>query len=144
MGSHPVGGQAAAPTPPSREEDDTEDEHEDEVEDGDEDEGKATGVDHDHDDKKVDEDEAADTEYDNRVIEITGIALREEIFEILEEAIDDLTGHGQDNELERIKTSLFDLRRACAVSDLLALVKTLSTIARSFQRAKLVKTLLVM
>jgi len=61
-----------------------------------------------------------------------------------EEAIDDLTGHGQDDELERIETSLFDLRRACAVGDLLALVKTLTTISRSFQRGKMVKTLLVM
>ena len=156
VASNPIGNQAVAPTPPSREEDDTEDENEDEGEDQHEDEdenenehedeGKATDVDHDHEDEKVDKDEAADpdTEYDNRVIKITGIPLREEIFEILEEAIDDLAAHGQDDELERIKTSLFDLRRACAVSDLLALVKTLTTISRSFQRGKLVKTLLVM
>ena len=135
--SHAVRDQAVAPTPPSREEDDTEDD-EDEVEGEDQHEDEV--------EDEVEEDEAADpdTEYDNRVVQITGISLREEIFEILEEVIDDLTGHDQDNEVERIKTSLFDLRRACAVRDLLVLVKTLTTIARSFQRAKLVKTLLVM
>ena len=158
MATNPIGNQAVAPTPPSREEDDTEDddenedegkdqhEDEDENENEHEEEGNATAVDDDNDDEKEAEGETADpdTEYDNRVVQITGIPLREEIFEILEEVIDDLTGRDQDNELERVKTSLFDLRRACAVRDLLVLVKTLTTISRSFQRGNLVKTLLIM
>lgn len=116
MAAHPVGGQALAPAPPSREEDeDDEDDHDNE-----------------------------DANHDNRVVKITGIPLREEIFEILEEVIDDLSGRDQDDGLERLKTSLFDLRRACTVSDLLVLVKALATISRSLQLDNLVKTLLVM
>ena len=139
VAANPIGNQAVTPTPPSREEDDPEDEDENE------DEGEDQHEDEDENEHE-DQSEAADpdTEYDNRVVKITGIPLREEIFEMLEEVIDDLTGRDQDGELERVKTSLFDLRRACAVIDLLALVKTLTTIARSFQRGKLVKTLLVM
>ncbi|KEQ74264.1 hypothetical protein M436DRAFT_80705 [Aureobasidium namibiae CBS 147.97] len=56
--------------------------------------------------EEEDEADAADADYEDRIVKITGIPLREEIFEILEETIDDLTGHGQDDELERIKTSL--------------------------------------
>lgn len=115
MVASPATGRVPAPAPPSQEEDEDEGENEDE-----------------------------DNNHDNRIVKITGIPLREEIFEILEEVVDDLTSRGIDDELERIKTSLFDLRCACAVDDLLTLVKTLTAISRSFEREKLVKTLLVM
>ena len=48
-------------------------------------------LDYDNKDEKEDEADAADADYDNWVVKITGIPLREEIFEILEEVIDDLT-----------------------------------------------------
>lgn len=121
VAAHPFGGQVLAPAPPSQEDD------EEEAEDQDEDDDEDTGA-----------------KYDNRVVKVTGITLREEIFEILEEVVDDLAGRGVEDDLEGIKTSLFDLRRVCAVSELLALVKTLIAISRSLQRGKLVKTLLVM
>ena len=123
VAAHPVGSQVLAPAPPSQEAD--EEEAGDEAEDG-------------------DDDEDTGTNYDSRVVKVTGIPLREEIFEILEEVVDDLAGRSVEDDLEGIKTSLFDLRRVCAVSELLALVKTLIAISRSLQRRKLVETLLVM
>lgn len=73
VASHPVYDQALAPTPPSREEDDTED-HEKEVE------GEVEGEDEHEDEdenEKEDEAEAVDVDYDDRVVKTTGIPLRE-------------------------------------------------------------------
>jgi hypothetical protein len=70
-------------------------------------------------------------EGDNRIVEVTGHPLREEVFEVLEEVVEDLAGRGLDDELEALKTSLIDLRRACAVRDLLAAVQALFALSES-------------
>jgi hypothetical protein len=70
-------------------------------------------------------------EGDNRIVEVTGHPLREEVFEVLEEVFDDLAGRGLNDELEVLKTSLIDLRRACVIRDLLAVVQALIALSES-------------
>jgi hypothetical protein len=75
--------------------------------------------------------EDEDDDDDNRIVEVTGHPLREEVFEVLEEVVDDLAGRGLNDELVALKASLIELRRVCAVRDLLAVVGALIDISTS-------------
>jgi hypothetical protein len=78
------------------------------------------------------EDENDDDVYDSdQPVKISGISLREEVFEVLEEIVEGLAGRGLSDVLGDIRTSLADLRAACIVKDLVALVKGLTTISRA-------------
>jgi hypothetical protein len=75
--------------------------------------------------------EDEDDEGDNRIVEVTDHPLREEVFEVLEEVVDDLAGRGLDDELVALRASLIELRRVCAVRDLLTVVGALIDISTS-------------
>jgi hypothetical protein len=141
----PVDGPVLAPAPSSQEED----------EDGgdNDDEGENNFKNNDNTDDEDDEDETnnnssnnADEEddedydkYENRVVKVHGILLREEVFEVLQEIVDDLAVRGLDNGLEDIKTSLFDLRVICSVRDLLTTIRALRVICSSCEHRRMRK-----
>jgi hypothetical protein len=86
-----------------------------------------------------DEDDEDYDKYENRVVKVTGILLREEVFEVLQEVVDDLAGQGLDDDLEDIKTSLTDLRVVCGVRDLLTTIKALRVICASSEHRRMLK-----
>lgn len=134
LAPNPGLGPVITPAPHSQEED----------EDGDEDDDEDDDENEDNDNNADDEDEEDDEDYgnyENRVVKVTGIPLREEVFEVLQDVVDDLAGRDLDDDLEHIKTSLTDLRVVCGVRDLLIMVKALRVISTSSEHRRMLRVM---
>jgi hypothetical protein len=135
----PVDGFVLAPAPASQEEDEDADKDDDEDEKNNNNTDDEDETNNNSNNNADDEDDEDYNKYENRVVKVHGVLLREEVFEVLQEIVDDLAVRGLDDGLEDIKTSLFDLRVICSVRDLLTMIRRLRVICSSCEHRRMLK-----